>query len=250
MQAAPDDGAARLAFYDRLAGSELFLMLTEEPEGEDISPEVFALEDAGYVLAFDREARLARFAGRPVPYAALSGRAICDMLAPAGLGLGVNLDVAPSALVLPPDAVRWLAETAGRAPDAVEARLRAVHVPEGLPESLLAALDARLASAAGMAASAWLAGVTHEDDTRGHLLAVIDAHPGAQPGIATAVSEALAFSGLDTGTIDVAFIAADDPLAERLAAVGLRFDLPEPKARQTTAPQPPGRDPDNPPILR
>ena len=42
MQAAPDDEAQRLRFFERVADSELFLLLSKEPDGNDISPEVFA----------------------------------------------------------------------------------------------------------------------------------------------------------------------------------------------------------------
>ena len=38
MEAVPGDDAARLRFYDRLAGCELFLLLEEEPEGDRIRP--------------------------------------------------------------------------------------------------------------------------------------------------------------------------------------------------------------------
>ena len=67
MEAAPQDDAARLRFYERLADSELFLLLTEEAQGENISPELFEVADGRFVLAFDREDRLARFAGQPAP---------------------------------------------------------------------------------------------------------------------------------------------------------------------------------------
>ncbi len=54
MEAAPQDDAARLRFYERLADSELFLLLKKEAEGEVLDPEVFELTDASFVLVFDR----------------------------------------------------------------------------------------------------------------------------------------------------------------------------------------------------
>ena len=100
MEADPGEAAMRLAFYDCLAGAEVFLLLQAEAEGDRITPEVFDLETGPVVLAFDREERLAAFLGRPAPYAALSGRRLAGMLAGQGLGLGLNLDVAPSAMLL------------------------------------------------------------------------------------------------------------------------------------------------------
>ncbi|MEQ9257829.1 MAG: SseB family protein, partial [Roseovarius sp.] len=151
MEAAPEDEQARLAFYERLAASELFLLLEAEAGPESVEPHVFEVEGARFVLAFDLEERLAQFAGREAPYAALSGRALAGMLAPASLGLGLNLDVAPSSVLLPAEAIAWLAGTLGRGPAEVETKVQAFHAPGGLPERLLTALDARLASAAGMA---------------------------------------------------------------------------------------------------
>lgn len=240
--------AARLAFFERVADSELFLLLQTEAEGDQLSPEVFDLGDAKYVLVFDREDRLAGFVGKPAPYAALSGRVIASMLAGQGVGLGLNLDVAPSATLLPADAVAWLSRTLEHAPSEVEARPTEVTAPSGLPDSLIAALDTKLATAVGLAKMAYLVGVTYEGGVRSHMLAFIGATDGAQRALAKAVSEALTFSGIEAGALDVAFFAASDPLAARLARVGLRFDLPQPEEPLVRAA--PGSDPDKPPRLR
>lgn len=250
MQAAPDDAATRLRFYERLADSELFLLLSEEARGENISPETFDVADGRFVLAFDREERLVAFTGRAAPYVALSGRVLAGMLAGQGIGLGVNLDVAPSSILIPAEAVAWLADMLGQTPDEVEAGIRELHPPADLPETLLTALDTKLATAVGLAAMAYLAGVTYADGTRGHLLGFVDALDDAQGALAKAVSEALSFSGLEAGALDVAFFAASDAVAASLARVGLRFDLPQPKTPARVSPKPPGSDPKAPPILR
>ena len=255
MEAAPEDSAARLRFFERLADAELFLLLVGEAEsgeeGETLTPELFALEEATYVLAFDREDRLGQFVGRPAPYAALSGRVIAGLCAGQGLGLGVNLEVAPSSILLPPEGVAWLAETLAEAPQEAEARIEEVSAPAGLPEALLSALDAKLPAAAGLARSAYLVAVSYEGGGRGHLLGVIDPVPGAEPALAKAVNEALTFSGLEAGSLDVGFFGAADPMAAVLARHGLKFDLPQPaEARAEVVRPAPGSDPDKPPILR
>ncbi|EAQ25664.1 SseB family protein [Roseovarius sp. 217] len=248
MERTADEATARLRFYETLAASELYLLLKSEAESDQLDPEVFDLSDHSFVLVFDREDRLAQFAGRIVPYAALSGRSIATMLAGQGVGLGVNLDVAPSSILLPPEAVDWLAETLGGAPTQIEARPEKFSAPKGLPENLLLALDARLASMAGLADLAYLVGVTYDTGARGHLLGFVDAQPEAQAALARAVSEVLIFSGLEAAALDVAFFAASDPVAARLAHCGLRFDLPEPPRPSVRAA--PGSDPDKPPLLR
>ncbi|MDU8912712.1 SseB family protein [Aestuariicoccus sp. MJ-SS9] len=250
MEAAPENDAARLRFYERLAGSELFLLLTREAEGDRADPEVFDLGDARFVLVFDREERLAAFTGRAAPYLALSGRAVASMLAGQGVGLGVNLEVAPSSILIPAEAVDWLAQTLGHGPAEAEARVAEVTAPRGLPDVLLTALDAKLASAAGLARSAWLAGAVYEGGGRGHLLGIAGTLPGAEAALAGAVNEALVFSGIEAGALDVVFLRDSDPMAARLARVGLRFDLPEPEVPQEADRVAPGSDPSKPPILR
>ena len=236
--------AGRLRFFERLADSELFLLLA----GETMEPRVFELEDGPVALVFDRETRLTDFTGEPSPFAALSGRSVAALLAGRGVGLGVNLGVAPSSILIPPDAVDWLAQTLAHAPSEARERAREVRAPGDLPPALLEALDAKLPSAAGLARGAYLAGVTYEGGRRSHLLAFVDAVAGAEEALARAAGEALTFSGLEMGEMDVAFLRASDPLAARLARVGLRFDLPLREAPR--APEAPGTNPARPPKLR
>ncbi len=248
MDAAPDDDAKRLQFYERLADTELFMLLGAEAEGDQVAPEVFEIEDRMYVLIFDREDRLAQFVGREAPYAGLSGRVLCDMVAGQNIGFALNLDVAPSAMLIPHEAVSWLRETLGNAPQEAQARLTEVSAPRGLPEAVVTGLDRKLAIAAGLAQAAYLAAATYDDGARGHVLAFIDAVPGAQDALAKAAGEALTFSGIEAGTMDVLFARSDDPLTAHLGRVGLRFDLPA--LHDPQAPGAPGMDPDKPPRLR
>jgi hypothetical protein len=248
MEAAPDDAAARLGWYARLAACELYLMLAREPEGDRIEPRIFPLDEGPFVLVYDREDRLARFAGGPTPYAALPGRRIVEMLAGQGIGLGVNLGEAPSQMLLPAEAVEWFAGTLATRPAEAEETPRELGPPDALPERLLRALDARLATAEGLAAQAWLAAARYPGGTATHLLAFVDAAPGAEDTLARAAGEALTFSGLDEGTLDVTFLPQDHVLTARLARVALRIDLPQPAA--PARPSAPGSDPDSPPRLR
>lgn len=250
MQAAPDDDAARLRFYERLADSEMFLMLSGEAEGDKISPELFETPEGRFVLVFDREERLAQFAGRAVPYAGLAGRGIVEMLAGQGIGLGVNLEVAPSSALLPAEAVSWLQDTLQNAPDEVEAAIEELLPPTGLPEVLLTALDAKLASAGGLAARAYLVSLRYQGGGQGHLLGFVGAKPDAEGALAKAVGEALTFSGIEAGALDVGFFAASDSMAASLARMGLRFDLPEPEEPKLYQPKIPGGDPEKPPLLK
>jgi hypothetical protein len=245
----PDDDAARLGFFSRLADGEMFVLLQHEAAGDRIEPRVFRLADGPVVLAFDTEARLAGFSAGVAPYAALPGRVLAGLLKGQGIGLGINLGVAPSSMLLPPEALDWLATALEPVPQEVEARPVLFHAPTGLPEPVIQALDGKLARAGALATGALLAGVTYEGGRRGHMLAYLDAVPGAEAALSQAASEALVFSGIEAGELDVAFLSSGDAAAVSMARVALRFDL---AVEEDAAPagQAPGMNPTRPPKLR
>ncbi len=246
--AAPNNEASRLAVFELLASSELFILLETEPTGDAVEPRLFDTSEGRFVLVFDREERLATFADGPAPYAALSGRNIASMLKDQDIGLGLNLGVAPSSHLFPATDVFWLANLLDSTPEEQNAVPEEFRPPNQLPETLLTALDSRLAQAEGLADLAYLASVTYRNGKHGHLLALIDTVAGAEDALARAVQEALTFSGLEMGELDVTFIRASDPAAAKLAKVGLRFDLP--KTAPVSPPSAPGMDPEKPPRLK
>ncbi len=248
VSANPEDETARLRFYERLADGELFLLLEREATGEVLDPRVFELESGPVVLVFDREERLAEFSGGIAPYAALPGRIVAAMLKGQGIGLGVNLGVAPSEMLLPPEALDWLAATLEDSPEEAEATPSRFLAPS-VPEAVLTGLDAKLARAAGLAEAAVLCGVVYEDGRRGHVLAFFGAAEGAGAPLARAVREALVFSGVDAGELDVVFLLSGDPAGAAMARAGLRFDLALEEAGKAERPAP-GMDPARPPNLR
>ena len=251
MQADPDAQMPRLRFYDRLLGAELFVLL-ERPmaAGQDrIEPKILTSEGVSFVLAFDREERLSQFVDWvEAPYAALTGRALAKMLAPQDIGLGLNLGVAPSEILLDGAAMIWLRDIAKQGPTSIDARPVALNAPRGLPQDVLIALDAKLAGLTGLAAGAYLALADYADGSHSHILCFIDAVPEAHAALARVVSEMLHLSGVEAGMLDVGFLPAHEAFVAKLAKVGLRFDLPQvEKPRERPAP---GSDPDNPPKLR
>lgn len=250
MTANPQDDGARLRFYERLGDAELYLLLEGEAEDDKVTPQIFDPGTGQIVLVFDRAERLTQFVGEAAPYAALSGRIIAGLLAEQGLGLGLNLDVAPSAFLLDADGVAWLAQTLEHGPDQVEAQIAELSAPKGLPDALISAIDTKLATATGLAQMAYLVGTSDADAKRGHMLAFVGAAPGAEAALARAASEALTFSGIEAGAMDVGFFDAADAMTARLARVGLRFDLPQPALVSAPKVIAPGSDPAKPPRLR
>ena len=115
---------------------------------------------------------------------------------------------------------------------------------------LLNALAMKLGSTGGLAHVACLAGVRHADGRRGHLLGFINPAEGAERALAGATNQALTFSGLDAGELDVGFFTDTDEIAQKLLSLGLRFDLPIPEKPPRLRPTAPGTDPKKPPILK
>ena len=245
----PDDDLARLRYYRTLADADLCLMLADDAQGDTLTPRVFDLEDGPVVLVFDSEDRLADFSSVPVPYAVLPGRVIVERLAGQGIGLGVNLSAPDCAWLMVPLAVDWLAGVLATRPTETRGRPLAIHAPGPLEPGLSEALGFALAGAGGLAAAAVLAQVAWEGGARGLMLAFLGAATGAQDALARAVAEALAFSGFDGGTVDLAFLAADDPVARSLLALGQPLRLPAPPAAPPERPAP-APDPTRPPRLR
>lgn len=247
MEAAPQDVALRLRFHERVADAELFVLLEAEGAGAQIRPRVFDLEDGRFVLAFDRDARLAAFLDAPAPYAALAGRGLVAGLAGRGIGIALNAGGAPSETLLSAEAVDWMAQLLAGAPETAAQRPHEIAPPRGVPEALVAALGTKLAAMAGRVSAARLAMLIHADGSRRLALALGGVAPAAQDAVAAAIAEALRFSGAEAG-LDVTFLEPEAPGWAPFARHGIAFDLPAPPV--PACPQPPGRDPARPPILR
>jgi len=249
MQTNEQDEVARLRFYERLADTELFVLLDEESDMETLSPKILTAEGVQFCLVFDTEERLAEFAAGTVPYAALSGRSLVNMLAGRDVGLGVNLDVAPSSILIPPDALAWQHDVLAKG--ALEGTELPTNLaaPVDLSDALFEALSTKLALASGLAKIAYLVDVTYKSGRSGYLLGVVDPVGSSEPALVQAVNEVLVFSGEENLTLDVSFFGSDDPICAHLARVGLRFEIPVPPAPEIPNIAP-GMDKNQPPKLR
>ena len=244
-----DDENAQ-AFYARFLEAELFLLLESEMVGDAAQPLVMETSDGPLVLVFDLEERMAGFSDTPSDYVALSGRRIAKMLAGQGGAIGLNLGEALSAMVMPVEAVSWLAEAAIGDDEEIEANPLEISKPVGVPEALIVALDSKLANMGGVVSAAHLVSVRYDGGENGHMLALVNVPEAAKTGVSEALSEALRFSGIEAAQLDLAFLSADDPHLESFVRAGLGFEIPElilPKAPELVAP---GMDPEKPPILR
>ncbi|WP_112323924.1 SseB family protein [Oceanibium sediminis] len=247
IRAGEGDEAARRAFFAAIAASELILLLEEEPApgADSLSPLIVEPGGVPTVLAFDTDARAAAFLQGAGATATLSGQVLAQMVGPAGLSLALNLDVAPSAIILPGDALAWIAETATAASQ-LEAQVTGLRAPEGLPQELLDALEPALAASRGQAGFAALAEARYGDGTTGLVLGLPGVAGEAQAALSAAVASALSRAGFGALSVDVMFPEPASTLAERLRSVGILRDLPAAPASPGSAP---GGDPNRPPRL-
>ncbi len=258
-QAMGTDDQAALAFYQALAAAELVLLLAHEPTGSDLSPQVFDLPSGALVLAFDSEDRLASWAREaglgPQAYAALPGRVVAQLVAQnTALGLGLNFGAGtPSEMILPPSAMTWMAQLLDTAPQSGLARIRQVLPLGTVPGAMLRALQVGLAGAGGFAQQAVLARAAYDTGALAHVLAIFGADSKSEAPLARAVAEALAFSGLEAGALDVIFVAGASQVGAHILALGMNIALPPPPSLPDFAPgtpRAPGMDPSAPPRLK
>ena len=232
MAADPEDEAARRGYYARLLATEVSVPL------DDAGMDVVTIDGGAFVLAFDSEHRLADFAAAGVERAVMSGRALVTAAASSGLGIGINLGVANSAWLLPPDTVMWLSD-AQVAPTA-ETVDPGTFLPPDVADSDLLAIDETLAGVVGQATSARFL-----QSDAGHLIILSGAAPEAEPAISAHIAEACT---IRMPHLNLSVMFADDPQVLQVASrVAVVFDLPQPAQVHPVAP---GRDPSRPPKLR
>ncbi|MEM8570847.1 MAG: SseB family protein [Pseudomonadota bacterium] len=247
----PDDNGLYLRLLERIMDAELFLLLSEEPEKDQIEPHLFEMDEGEFILAFDLGERLAEFLDSPSPYVAMPGRRLVEMIAGRKIGLALNLGVAPSEMLLPPDAVAWMAETGQEPPELHEAKLVGIAMPRHLPSGLMGALDPKLAAMASLIGEAHLVEAEFADADHALLLVLFGVPDEARGEVAAAIGEAVKFSGVDHARLDVTFLAEDAPSRAQIEAVSVRIELPEPEPLSDPEPlEAPGSNPDKPPNLR
>lgn len=236
-----------LAFWRAFADAELFLVLEREVQAEVLEPRVFDLSMGRMLLAFDTEERLATISDLAVPYAALPGRVVAGQLAGQELALGLNLGTgATCETVLAAGSLDWLVQMLTQdEPQERQAQIARLAVPL-LPEGLRAALVGLLP---GQGVGA-LAQVEYTDGGWGHVLALAGMAAGDEARMARAVTEALAFSGLDAAALDLVFTTSGSPLFERIARAGQVLQPVVRAVAPALVPKAPGSDPDRPPRLR
>ncbi len=248
-EAEPDNERLHHRFLERVMDAELYILTETESDGGTVRPRIMDLADGRFVLAFDRDGRLAEFLDEPAPYIALAGRRLVEMLAGQDIGVALNLGVAPSSTLLPAGAIDWLAENLVAPPDLEDAKPDTISTPGRLSQDLLDALDTKLAAMAHLIGEAHLveSGFANADSRL--MLGLVAVPEPARTDVAAAMAEAVRFSSSEAD-LDVTFLEKDSPALGHIQDVSIRFDLPEPSKPEKLKPLAPGMNPDKPPVLR
>ena len=225
-----DGGEAELLrFYQVLAGSDLLVLLDASDENEVPEPKIIPVEAGQYVLVFDLKERVTELTGYDAPTSRVAGREVFQLMRGRGIGVAVNMGEAPSAMLIPGDAIDWICDTLDDAAAAENApvpapapaagRFKALLAPHNFPDTLQLALTDKLAPVADLYDKALLLRAEYDDGQSGYLVAfsaVEDANRGV---IAASVNDALAtFRGKEVA-LDIAFMARDEPLLDRIGRV-------------------------------
>lgn len=249
MQSGQEDAALR--FYQSLADTDLILLLDGS---QALRPKVFDLSDGPMILAYDLEERLSSTHGA-AGYAALPGRVLAQQMLGQGLSLGLNLGSdAPSEMVLPPDALRWLCDMLDR--QVAVAETQAIgFVASRSRQTLRDSLEFALAGAGGLILAAGQVAVTARDGTGAlvaqEIVVIFGAPEAAEEPLARAVSEAASFAGLAADAVAVQFLPEVGAMPGGMAGVIRMLDLPKAQEPPNQTPgMAPGLDPERPPRLR
>lgn len=162
----PDADAAAARFIDRLLAEPLICPVVSDAHGEpmeaaDGSFTLLTDERDGRetLVVFDTEERLAAHVSAPTAFVAQPGRYFFALAAERGAQISLNPDVAPSASVFAPQTVDAIAALIEATEEVVAETGRGgleISAPGGAPETLMAALSARLSAAQADVREAWL----------------------------------------------------------------------------------------------
>jgi hypothetical protein len=156
-----------------------------------------------------------------------------------------------TAFLMPTEAVSWLAAALHAVPGTTGEVAVRWQAPRR--QGLAGRLSAVLAGFGDHADRAWLAEATFADTRRSDVLVIEGARASVRPALAKAAAEGLLFLGAVAEGIDVAFLSPDEVAAQAIEGRAEPVALPKSPVQAVPAPRhpdPPGMDPDRPPLLR
>jgi len=222
-----DGGEAELwQFYETLAEARVYVLLDQAVDEGKYEPKVFSLKEASYLLAFDVPEQADELTGSNASTSPTLGMDLFKLLRGRKIGLGINMGGTTSATLISGETIDMICAyydgTAGEplVADADTSQFRALLAPQNFPDSLQNALTDNLAPLQGTYNKVVLLKAEYEEGKTGYIVAVSGAADAGRGAIAAAADAALATSRRGDIQLDVAFLALDDPMTNRIERVG------------------------------
>ena len=214
-------------FYETLAEARVFVLLDDGHDQSKFEPKVFSLKDSSYLLAFDVAEQADELTGSNAPTSPALGMDLFKLLRGRNIGLGVNMGGTTSATLISGDTIDMICAfydgSAGEelVPDGVASQFRALLAPQNFPDTVQLSLTDNLSLLGATFRKALLLQAEYEDGQTGYIVGVTGALEEDRPAISAAVEASLVASRRADVRLDVAFLASDEPMAERIERVGL-----------------------------
>ena len=245
MQAAPNSDAAGLRFYEAFCDTNLHVLVNA-----DLSLQIFETSQGKLILAFDTEERMAEFVEQPTEFIKMPGRELVTQLKETDIGIGLNLNVAPTSQILTPEILDWVSALLSVDSTLMVDQVAGFSADCQLSDDDRTALTDRLVNFTGVVKAAYICGVTYADGATADALFFIDCDQDIEADLFTAMIETQKFAMDSSADLAIKFISSDSPALPEIQRHGHQLHIPAPIVTPTFQPSAPGMDPNKPPKLR
>ncbi|MEM9138395.1 MAG: SseB family protein [Pseudomonadota bacterium] len=204
--------------WQALAGTGLVLAL-EDGNEERMTPRMASIDGIDAVEAFPGMERFAAAQDAPVEYLELDGAQLAAMLAPEGVPLAVRAEAAT--ILVPPDALAWIAQTFRADVNRSETAGVVVMAPDLPPVAVVQAMGETVGALGQDCPEAWLIAMA-EPDEEPELVLVLglsDAVREMEGEIAETVTRAI--QAVSEKPVAVACPGRGSPLMDRARRTGI-----------------------------
>lgn len=148
--------------WQALAGTGLVLALADSDDAEVLKPRMVQVQGLEAVEAYPGMARFAAALDGPAEYLEVDGAALAAMLAPEGATLAVMAEDGP--ILVPPDALAWIAQTFRADVNRSETAGVTVMAPDLPPVEVVKAMGETVGALGQDCPEAWLVAMAEPDE--------------------------------------------------------------------------------------
>lgn len=205
--------------WQALAGMGLVLALDEATDADRLKPRMVKINGIDAVAAYPGMASFAAALDGPAEYIEADGAALSAMLAPENVALVVM--VHPTPILVPPDALGWIAQTFRADVNRSETAGVTVMAPDLPPVAVVQAMGETIGALGEDCPEAWLVAMAepHEDPELVLILGLSDRVHAMEADIAETVTRAI--QAVSEQPVAVACPGRGSPLMDRARRTGI-----------------------------